>query len=84
MNTEKFTEMALTEMFKRVGRTYTRRIVSTPDWFLETTWTADQEADFQTWLAGKFRSRGYRKSKAINYAGMFILFYGWTVQDKNK
>lgn len=74
-----FISRIMAEMFARVGRTFSPEACTKSDWYLENTWTWEQQADFQEWLAGQFWRRGYTNQKANYQAGMFILFFGWKV-----
>jgi hypothetical protein len=79
---QKFVTKALTKMFEIVGRTYTPEAVGHPDWFYENSWTGEQEAEFREWLARLYSRTFYVPvKKARLRAGMFLLYYGWKIED---
>jgi hypothetical protein len=79
---ERFVTRALTRMFEVIGRTYTPEAVGHPEWFHESSWTREQEAEFQEWLARLFARTFHTPMKKARFrAGMFLLYYGWKTDD---
>ena len=78
----RFLNTALTEMFRRVGRKYSAQATSEPDWYCESTWTSQQQAEFVKWLANLIRRELKRRAyRADREAGWFVLNYGWKVKE---
>lgn len=68
----------LTEMFNRVGKEYTEEATQDREWFLQTTWTKEEQTEFTYWLRDFLRSKYHiTKNKANNEAAWFVLNYGW-------
>ena len=77
---EKFLSAALTELFRRVGRKYSRNATSMPEWYCESTWTSVEQEDYRRWLTQLImRDYRHRVARAKMEAGWFILNYGWKV-----
>jgi len=80
----KVTEEALTEMFKRVGRTYPdEAFTNTPDWYSMEEWTVAESKDFRQWLIAKLRKDlKWTEKKAVLEAAMFDLMWGWKEKEE--
>jgi hypothetical protein len=86
---EKLDEVLL-EMHKRVGRK--RLICHKPDWFLQSSWTQEEQDSFAEWFmqyckdnkefyawATGNRANTIRNRKLL--AQEFMFRYGWTLKD---
>ena len=77
---KKFLQTALTEMFRRVGRKYSPRATSKPEWYCASTWTSQEQDHYRRWLTQLIRREfRYRVAVAKMEAGCFILNFGWKV-----
>ncbi len=48
-----------------------------------SSWTREQENRYQEWLTWELMKTFHlRKTRAQYQAGMFLLFYGWTLKDE--
>ena len=84
LNKDQFLEKILQCLFAAVGRRHTRQATATPDWFRTSSWTPKQERDFRHWLARECQQRyAISKRRAELEAGMFLLCYGWRIEEKN-
>ena len=80
---ERFLDRALSEMFRAVGRCYRHEVTAQPDWYKTSSWTWARETSFRDWLAHELMKTFHiRKKRALFQAGMFLLFYGWTLQEE--
>ena len=89
---EKIIQVALIEMFKRVGLDYTFDQIleygKDPEWYWSRTWTLEQEVDFEAWLYDLFyKSKQFKKypvkaRKRIvkKEVGYFVLMWGWKTE----
>jgi len=79
---EKFLNAALTEMFRLVGRKYSPKATSKPDWYCQSTWTSQEQNEFAKWLAELIRRELRRRAyRADREAAWFVMNYGWKVKD---
>jgi hypothetical protein len=78
----------LKEMCHRVGADFNKIDFPSGGWFLEATWTQEEEEDFKKWLADYIYNNkearkeitSYRtntKKNARQFAEQFIFNYGW-------
>ena len=79
-------EMALTEMFRRVGEEYTvwkgGKCTVDAEWYTRCSWTEAEAADFRAWLVALLRKKHKMvKKKAETEAAWFDLMWGWKVKD---
>jgi len=82
---EKFLDEALRQMFATVGRSYSPEATSKPNWYLNSTWTQDQENSFRDWLTRELMKKFHtRKKRAQFQASMFLLYYGWNIEEEPK
>ena len=82
----------LQEMCKRVGTNLSEIDVQHPNWFLEYSWSKEEENDFKEWLDDYLKNnKEFFKSVYIvpnnkasrNKAiGWFLLNYGWKTLQK--
>ena len=80
---EKFLTAALTEMFRCVGRKYSSKATSKPEWYCASTWTSEVQDHYRRWLTQIIRREfRYRVSIAKMEAGWFMLNYGWKVNEQ--
>jgi len=79
---EPTTEKYLREMFRRIGLEYSPDIVKRDKWYLEHSWTVDEEEEYRQWLVNELRMdfRYYSKRIAEYEAAFFIMNYGWTTK----
>jgi hypothetical protein len=74
----RFLVKALRRMFREVGQNYASEAVGKLEWFLEHTWTLEQEREFRTWFAAQaVKDLAWDKRYAAKQAQWFVLFYGW-------
>ena len=89
MKFSKGLEYVLKELCSRVNIRFEDVDFSNPEWFMERTWTSEEQENFRQWLVNELltnkdvRQSLYGKSTKIpkniaeRIAGMFILNYGW-------
>ena len=72
----------LTEQFARVGRSFDRSLEYSSEWYTETTWTKEEQEDFEKWLVNHLRTK-FKQSKRQSTSGAawFILMYGWRLSE---
>jgi hypothetical protein len=81
-NEKQFLRKILTRMFKTVGRKYSAKATAKPNWYDESSWSREQEAQYKAWLAKVIeRELHYRPVAANRQAAWFILEYGWKVEE---
>lgn len=76
------------EMFKRVGLIYNEEYCKQESWYLNKSWTEEEQTKFKRWgegvLKAKLKMTDYTAAKEM---GWFLLSYGWTTwredEDKN-
>ncbi len=78
----RFTQQVLEKMFEVVGRVWSPEITGTPDWFMKTSWTAEQHDAFRDWIVKEGMRMRWRKSKALKEAQWFLFDCGWTIDRK--
>ena len=79
---EKWLDEILTKQFEMVGEEYKPSIVKKDNWYLDYTWTNEQEKEFQDWLAVYFKKRlKFSKEYCARQAGWFILHCGFKVDN---
>src|SRR5690242_14922644 len=77
----KFALKVFKRMFAVVGRTFAPKFLHTPDWFKRSSWTLEQSNEFRDWMVREgMKTMRWRKRQATWEAGMFLLFYGWTIK----
>jgi hypothetical protein len=77
-----FVTKVLRRLFRAVGKTYSARATATPEWYLSNSWSVEQRDAFQDWLTTTLvRTRRLRTGDARFQASMFLLWYGWKVQE---
>jgi hypothetical protein len=77
---DKLLHTALREMFRPVGRRYSPKATSKPEWYSESAWTSEQQEQFGKWLAKLIRRElRHPAYKADREAGWFVFNYGWKV-----
>lgn len=86
MNQEDIYELCLKEMFLRVGLVYPDLVfTSDPEWFRKKQWTLEAENSFRKWmikfLCSNLRRKGWQKKQVEFEVAMFILNYGWKVNN---
>lgn len=89
MSMGKHIKVILGEMFRVVGDTYSEEKVAGDSWYLQNSWTREQEAAFAEWLRGYLANPDARKeimefprSRNIDAAvRMFLFMYGWKRSD---
>lgn len=77
----------LPEMFKRVGlkNSDINDLTKVPQWFTTQKWTIEQEQDFTNWVARRLRSKlNMPVKQAEREAKMFLLNFGWSLEDRDK
>ena len=77
-----FYELALEEMFKRVGfESYDREFTNQQWWFTKREWTLEEEVDYTKWFIDTYsKTMGEPKYKSKEVASMFIFNYGWKLK----
>ena len=79
---EKWLDEILTRQFEMVGAEYKPSIVKKEDWFLDYTWTSEQENEFKDWLCVYLKKRlKFYKEYCTRQAGWFILHCGFRTKD---
>jgi len=79
----------LTEMCKRVGTDFNKINFKKERWFMEYSWTQEQEDDFTNWFSEYlYKNKEARqeflsypikdKKRCIQAAKEFVFNYGWT------
>ena len=77
----------LFKMCKAVGAPYYKINFCDTDWYMEYSWTGEQEEKFQEWMANQiyqwpswrkaFQLAGKRKKEAMEIAKNFTWNHGW-------
>jgi hypothetical protein len=78
----------LTEMFLRVNQKFSEDLVKEPDWYLEFTWTEQEQEDFKKWLIEYLKNNKESRYELMSipnksqrflesFANEFLLNYGW-------
>lgn len=90
MNEQTISENCLLEMFRRVGlhmpdyaalKAWAKD--AGPDWYQVRTWTSEQEDAFRDWMdAYVARHTSWGKRRRGDEIGMFMLMWGWKVEDE--
>lgn len=76
----RFAQAVFEKMFAAVGRTFSPEILATPDWFLSSAWTGEQQDAFRRWMASAgMKTMHWGRKAATREASLFLLFYGWTI-----
>jgi len=81
-------DLVLKEMFGIVGLHYWKELTEEPDWFLEYSWTQEEEDEFVTWLTEVLHKNLHirqaiaapfikTKKECRDAAGGFVMQYGW-------
>ena len=52
------------------------------DWYIQLTWTAEKQMQFEEWLVMENRRSGLPKWKAEDMARGFVFTYGLKVEDE--
>ncbi len=82
---ERFLHKVMAKMFSTVGKVYTPEETGKPDWYLTSSWTADQEQVFKEYLVREImRDFGMSRRHAVKEAGWFLLLYGWQAENASK
>ena len=87
-----YIQTILTEMCSRVGADYESIDFSSPDWYLQYTWTTAEEKEFSAWLfnylmdnkearANLYGGRVFNKWTVSGAVQSFIFSYGWKVDN---
>ena len=85
MKPERFLVKVMRRLFRAVGRTYAREVTATPEWCTTSSWTHEQENCFRDWLPQELVKRCHLPKKRAQFqAAMFLLYYGWVIEDKPK
>ena len=72
---------AFRRMFRAVGRRFSPDVVCRPNWYLESSWTMEQERTYREWFVRQAsRDLGWDKRRARKESGWFLLFYGWRIE----
>ena len=83
---DKTTNMALEEMFRRVGIAYPNDITKKDRWYELVEWTAEEQDDFAEWMHALIKKRHpfykvYRPEvmelKIREQVDMFLMMWGW-------
>jgi len=81
MDYDKTCEIALKEMFKRVGEEYPNpKLTNQKEWYMKRSWTEKEEDGFRQWLVAliKKRHKYLTKRRVDLEVAMFLLMWGWT------
>lgn len=79
---EKWMDEILTKQFEMVGLEYNPHIVKKEGWYLEHSWTAEQQEDFKAWLSRYLKRRlKFTKEYCDRQAAWHILHVGWRLSD---
>jgi hypothetical protein len=79
----RFAQHVVEKMFKAVGRVWSPEITGTPDWFLKTSWTTEQQEAFCDWMVKEgMRRMRWRKRRAVKETQWFLFDCGWTTDPK--
>ena len=84
-------KVVLKEMCKRVKAPYTKINFDTPEWYLEYSWTEEEQKDFIEWMVDylynnskarrEILSTPIKNKKLITKAVRFFVFdYGWKLK----
>jgi hypothetical protein len=88
----KYLDEIMNEMFRRVGLEYKEDKVKEQDWFLQASWTEEEQNDFKEWFVTYLSNNKsaiedlYENSlnnKQLNRerAAMFVFNYGWKLKE---
>lgn len=81
-NNEDLCEECLVEMFRRVGLKYpNKRFTNQKDWYINKSWTKEEENDFRKWMRKKIAKKVPRVDLEIE---MFLLMWGWSCKEEPK
>lgn len=91
--TEKYLDVVMHEMCKRVGANWDNIDGQANDWYMMYQWTEAEQDDFKKWLVDylyktkeareailQYPSINTRKKDLIKVADWFILQYGWVTR----
>jgi hypothetical protein len=71
-------EMCLRELMRCVGRGVDESFLKQDGWYMRSSWTPAEEADFKYWMVRLLRKRErWLKRTAERETGMFLLNYSW-------
>ena len=76
-NGAKFARKVFEQMFRVVGRVFRPESLSTPDWFLRSTWSLEQHPTFRRWMLdgsrGHEKNAGERDKQPKRHSGFVML-----------
>lgn len=83
----------LEKMFSYVGEKYTPEYVKQDEWFLNHSWTKEQQDEFIVWLVDYLKNSEARKElmmfpikdrkNLVMFSQHFVFNYGWKTIDMN-
>lgn len=77
---DKQQEEILIKMFDMVGDVYSPEKTKHPQWFLEHSWSIEQDQQFIKWLEAYLKRKRIAKGRtARKIAEMFSFQYGWKI-----
>ena len=82
MGIDKLIPLILTEQFNRIGEEYTKEKTLANDWYLQYSWTEEDQTAFIDWLTDFLRKKlKVTRKCAIREAQMWNLNYGWKIKE---
>lgn len=80
------------EMCKRVGADWKKINPKKPDWFLEYSWTEEEQNNFKEWMIDYLYNNSEAREEIMEVAiknkeiikklsTMFVFNYGWRIKD---
>jgi len=78
---EKQLEEIMSEMFSRVGGEYSKEKIKEETWYLEYSWTEEEQMSFHDWLSDYLKKKfKLRRPFCDKHAWSFIFNYGWSTK----
>ena len=84
MGYDKTCEMCLKEMFRRVGEKYpNKKLTDKKDWYMQRSWSTKEQNEFSKWMDNILKKKHpyLNKRKRNSEVGMFLLMWGWKIED---
>lgn len=77
---------ALDRMFTIVGFDgFDPEFAKRDNWYLQRSWTEEQENEFKAWLINECRTKLRMRKKAAEFeASVFILSWGWKIEPSSR
>jgi hypothetical protein len=88
-NMPRHLSFVLRELCKRVKADYKKINFSEPDWFMQKSWTEQEQEKFRLWFVKQLESKTEMrrlmeiplKQNIEKFASFFCLMYGWKIKE---